>query len=275
MVFLNNYIGYVAHLTHTVIVPGSDVNNPIVDDLFAAAHFATEAVVRLMKPGNTNWMVTDAVNKVAKDFGVVAVEGFISGQIQRNTLEANKQIHLNPRPEDRSKADNACTFEVGEAYSVEILLSSGEGKSKTVESRTTIFRRDPEVKYSLKMAASRAVFSEIQTKFGDFGFSLEQLSDPVKAKLGITECVNHNILVSYPILVEKADALVVGVTFTVLLMANGLTRLTSMPVDFSKSLKSVKDEEILELLKTSVKPKKKNAKKAKDVVKEEVATAEI
>ena len=47
------------------------------------------------------------------------------------------------------------TFEPHQAYAIDIVMSTGEGKAKELDSRTTVFKRDPEAHYLLKMKASR------------------------------------------------------------------------------------------------------------------------
>jgi hypothetical protein len=82
-------------------------------------------------------------------------------------------------------------------------------------------------------------------------------------KLGLVECLNHNLLHPYPVLHEKTGELVAQVKGTVLLMPNGSDLVTKAPVQASQSEKKVEDPEILNLLSSSIKAgKKKKNKKA-------------
>ena len=47
-------------------------------------------------------------------------------------------------------------FECHEVYAVDCLVSTGEGRPKDRDSRTTIFKRNQDVIYQLKMKASRS-----------------------------------------------------------------------------------------------------------------------
>lgn len=47
-------------------------------DVFLAAHACSEAAIRLIKPGKTNWEVTEAISKIANDYGCKPVEGKIT-----------------------------------------------------------------------------------------------------------------------------------------------------------------------------------------------------
>lgn len=50
------------------------------------------------------------------------------------------------------------------------------------------------------MKASRAFFFEAQQKFGSMPFSLRHFDDEIKAKVGSTECVKHDLLQPYEVL---------------------------------------------------------------------------
>lgn len=54
------------------------------------------------------------------------------------------------------KEHKKCEFQVHEVYAIDILMSTGEGKAKEKETRTTVYKRTEE-QYSLKMKASRGM----------------------------------------------------------------------------------------------------------------------
>ena len=83
--------------------------------------------------------------------------------------------------------------------------------------------------------------------------------------MGIVECEKHGVVSPYPVLWEKEGEHIAHLQFTVLLLPTGPLKITSFPWDASliKSEKEVKDEELKELLKTSVRPSKKSNKKKK------------
>jgi hypothetical protein len=66
----------------------------------------------------------------------------------------------------------------------------------------TVFKRDMESTYQLKMKASRAVYSDIKERFGFFPFTMRAM-DEKKAKFGIRECITHQLVQGYPVLQEK------------------------------------------------------------------------
>jgi methionine aminopeptidase len=168
---------------------------------------------------------------------------------------------------DHSMKVDAATFETNEVYSVDICLSTGEGKPKQAEQRTTVFKRAVDKSYRLKMKASRYLFNEMNTKFPTLPFTLRAFEDEKTARMGVVECQKHDLVVPYPVLLEKEGSLVVHFKFTVLLLPSGTVRITEGAID--PTLYSTEVEvpaEVKEILamssKTNNKKKKNKNKKA-------------
>ena len=83
-------------------------------------------------------------------------------------------------------------------------MTTGEGKlSQKDEKETQVYKRALEKSYSLKMKASRGVFSDICNRFPSFPFAARNL-EGLTAKAGLPECLRHDLLVPYPVLYEKS-----------------------------------------------------------------------
>ena len=91
--------------------------------------------------------------------------------------------------------------------------------------------------YKLKLNASRKAFGEIIKKYPSLPFTLRNLVN--NARMGLPECVNHDLLQPYPVLHEKPNTLVAQFKATVLLLPNGSDRVTSAPIQELKSEKKV------------------------------------
>ena len=96
-------------------------------------------------------------SQVAEAYGCTPLEGVLSHQMKKHVIDANKMIVNKVNEENKPKE---VTIEKGDVFSMDIAMSTGEGKPKVGEKRCTVFKRDLEEKYSLKMKASRAFFSE-------------------------------------------------------------------------------------------------------------------
>lgn len=222
--------------------------------------------MRSIKPDVKNFAITDIVQKVTKDFDCVPVEGMLSCTHEQNVTDGKKRIILNPSSEQRS-GHETCSFEQGEVWGVDVLVVTGsDGKAKPEESRTTIYKRDPEVTYQLKMQTSRKVFSEVQKKAGAFPFTLRTLDDEKRARMGVQEATQHALLRSYDVVNTAPGTVVAEFFFTLALLPAGPLLLSPQPVWYAKekvkSDKEIKDEEVKALLGKKLRDDKKKKKAA-------------
>merc|ERR1712238_32141 len=81
-----------------------------------------------------------------------------------------------PTPDEIEAGDekvDECTFEQSEVYAVDVAMSTGEGKPRpSGVLRTTVFKRNVEANYRLKMKNSRYLLSEVDKKFPTLPFRL-------------------------------------------------------------------------------------------------------
>ncbi|KAI3836825.1 hypothetical protein MKW98_005158 [Papaver atlanticum] len=252
--------GFIAVVGHTHVLQDGPVTGRAAD-VISAANTAAEVALRLVKPGKKNKDVTKAIQKVAAAYDCKIVEAVLSHQLKQFVIDGNKVILSVSNPETR--VDDA-EFEENEVYAIDIVVSTGEGKPKLVdEKQTTIYKRAVDKSYSLKMKASRFIFSEISQKFPIMPFSARALEEK-RARLGLVECMNHELLQPYPVLHEKPGDFVAQIKFTVLLMPNGSDRITSHALQELQSTKTTDDDaEIKGWLALGTKKKKGGGKKKK------------
>ncbi|KAJ8425065.1 hypothetical protein Cgig2_004289 [Carnegiea gigantea] len=257
--------GFIATVARTHVIQEGPVTGRKAD-VIAAANTAAEVALRLVRPGKKNKDVTEAIQKVAAAYDCKIVEGVLSHQLKQFVIDGNKVVLSVSSPEMR--VDDA-EFEENEVYAVDIVTSTGEGKPKMLdEKQTTIYKRAVDKNYHLKMKASRFIFSEINQKFPIMPFTARALEEK-RARLGLVECVNHDLLQPYPVLHEKPGDYVAHVKFTVLLMPNGSDRITSHPLQELQQTKTVDDPEIKAWLALGTKTKKKGGGKKKKAKKGE------
>eukprot|EP00878_Enallax_costatus_P000747 GHUV01000864.1.p1 GENE.GHUV01000864.1~~GHUV01000864.1.p1 ORF type:complete len:391 (+),score=130.92 GHUV01000864.1:106-1278(+) len=265
--------GFIATQATTVLVTSSP-DGPITGkaaDLVEAARTAFNAALRLMKPGKRVSDVAPKLQACVEPFGVSLVEGVMSHQMKQFIIDGNKCVLNKPSPEH--KVEDA-EFEPNEVYAIDIVVSSGEGKPRMLdEKETTVYKRALDVEYKLKLKASRAVFSEINKRFPAMPFTLRALTEGAEGeakqdltgaqlRLGLHECLNHSLLHGYPVLHEKQGDLVAQIKGTVLLMPNGSDKITNAPEQKVETDKKIEDPELLQLLATSLKPRKSSKKKS-------------
>jgi len=269
--------GFIAVVAHTVVV-GATVENPVTGgkaDALMAAHLASEAALRLVKPGNETYEITETVSKVGEAFGCKPVEGMLSHQLEQNKIDGEKTIIQNPSEAQRKEHDKF-EFALHEVYAVDVLISSGDGQGREKDAKITVYKKTEDT-YMLKMKTSREFYSKVSKQFGTMPFNLRSMEEEKKARMGVVECVTHKLIEPFQVLFDKEGAYVAQYKFTVLLMPNGPHKITGLPFDEAtcKTEKSIEDAEIQKLLKTSANPKaaKKKKKAAEKAVTEETAAA--
>jgi len=260
--------GFIAVVAHTLII-GASAENKIKGrqaDVMMAAYNAAEVALRLVKPGNENYKVTESIQKTAESFKCKPIEGMLSHQLKKNVIDGEKAIIQNPTEAHR-KDHEKCEFEVHEVFAVDVLISSGEGKAREMETRTTVYKKR-DIVYQLKMKASRQFLSDTEKKFGLLPFTLRLFDEEKKARMGVVECVKHELVQPFTVLYEKAGEFVAQFKFTMVLMPNGPLKVTGLPFESElyESEYTVDDEELKALLAESTsrkvaKKKKKTASK--------------
>jgi methionine aminopeptidase len=139
-------------------------------------------------------------------------------------------------------------------FALDVFVSSGEGKTKELDTRCTVYKRAMDRSYNLKIKQSRQFFNEVLDNYPSFCFGLNSFKDPMTARIGIKECLEHELLVPYPVLTEKAGAFVAQFKFTVMITKGKTTAMTGLPIDEAqfKTENELKDEAILQLLAVSL-----------------------
>jgi len=265
--------GYISVAAHTLVVSESsdDVDSEL-GNVAVAAYNAMLVAAASIKAGAKNSEVTEVVQRIAKNYGVNPIATVRMHQMKRFVIDGTKEVALkDPTPEDIEEGEERvpeCTFEQAEVYAIDVAMTTGDGKVRPGDLRTTVFKRNVETNYRLKMKASRYVLTEVDKKFPTLPFTLAHFSDERQAKMGITECVAHHLLIPYPSLHEKLDAKVAHFKCTVLLLPSGTTKVTGLDLPSYFGTDKQPDEETAAVLaeiaeKAAKKAKKKAAKKKK------------
>lgn len=263
--------GFIAAVAHTIVI-GASKDNKVKSrkaDAILAAYYAAEAAVRLIKPEGNNYQVTEVIDKIADSYKCKPVEGMLSYQLEKDIIDGEKRIIQNPNEAQKKEGCQKCEFKVNEVYALDVLVSSGDGKPRPSEVRTTVYKKK-DIIYQLKMKASRAFLNEVEKKFNLMPFTLRVCEDEKMARLGVIECAKHDLVEPYPVYYEKEGEFVAEFKYTVLLLPNGTIKITGLPLDLEtfETENKITDESINLLLSKSTskksqrKKKKKNNKKA-------------
>jgi curved DNA binding protein len=254
--------GFIAEAAHTVLVGEATAEDTRADVIHAAWHGA-EAALRTLVVGGTNAQVTEVLGKVAAEYGCKPLQGVLSHQLKKHVIDGNRVIIGAETPEMQV---DEIEFEMNEVYSIDIVMSTGEGKGRESETRTTVYKRQVENSYQLKTAKARQFISEVNRRFPVLPFTLRAIEEETTARVGITEAKRHELVEEYPVLRERDGVFVAQFKFTALLLPGGTKRITGLPFGTletrAATTRSVEDEELKKLLASSANPKKQKKKKA-------------
>ena len=117
------------------------------------------------------------------------------------------------------------------------------------------------------MKSARAFFQEVNKRFPTLPFSIRAFEDSTAAKVGVKECLNHDLLTPYPVLVEKAGEIVAQFKCTIAILPKS-TIVLAGEIPFAKerfsSNHTIQDETLKALIDAPLwkkEDKKKAAKK--------------
>jgi len=102
------------------------------------------------------------------------LEGVLSHELKKHLLDGNTCI-INKATFDQKVEEHE--FNINEVFGLDIFVSTGEGKTKETEYRSTIFKRAIERTYTLKLKASRAFYAEAVDKYPTMAFTLRSFAD--------------------------------------------------------------------------------------------------
>lgn len=259
--------GYPAIIGETFIV-GESADAPITGkkaDLLHSAWNASEAAVRLLKPGNKNWEITNTVDKIAKIFETSAVQSMLSHNQEKNVLYGPKEIIINPAKEHKNQMETH-HFREFEVYGLDILVStSTEGKVKKSKYKTTLHKLTGN-NYSLRLKTSQEALKQFKEKVtGPFPANVKIFDEPRKVRIGLIECSNHEVVLPYDIMEDKSSEFIAQYFTTVAITPKGTVKYTSPVFDGSlyETEKKIEDEELISLISTPLPTQSKNKKKKK------------
>ena len=220
--------GYCAQVAHTVFVTenGELTAGAKETNVIQAAYAALNVAMRKIRPGTNAYEVTELIEAVAAQFNVTPVEGVLSHMMKRYIIDAFRCIPGKKVPE---QLVHDYPFEAAQVWTLDIAFTTGKGKLKERDTRTSIYKTALESNYNAKMESAKEVIREVETKFQTFPFSVRNL-ETKKARLGLSEMIKHNVVQPYPVLYEKDGEAVAHFKVTILLTAKKIEKVTGLSV---------------------------------------------
>lgn len=259
--------GYIAISGHTVYVSG-DKDAKVTGraaDVMLAAYKAKEAALRTIVAGKKNSDVTKVINKVAEEFKCNVVRGVFSHKLKKHVIDSDDVIASTTG----AKVEEY-EFHPGDVFGLEIFVSSGTGKPKQSEIKTTIYKRMIENTYLLKSDKARGFLKQVNTRFPSLPFSIRAFEDQTSVRIGVKHCLDHQLIEPYTVVEEEKGEVVAHWKASVAILSNGTVFLSgNHSFDESKfeTDNKLQDKEVTDLLALSMDLKEQ--KKRKKVTTEE------
>lgn len=140
----------------------------------------------MIKEAGTNTSITEAIAQICEVYEVNPVEGVLSHKMKKHLIDGNDVI-INKATADQKVEEYE--FVAGDVIGLDVFVSTGEGKPKESEFRTTVYKRELDTQYNLKIKSARAFFSEVNKRFPTLPFSIRAFEDSTMAKVGVLECI--------------------------------------------------------------------------------------
>lgn len=188
--------------------------------------------------------------------------------MKKHLIDGNDVIINKETPEQKVEEFE---FAPGDVIGLDIFVSTGEGKPKEGDFRTTVFKRELDTQYNLKIKSARAFFSEVNKKFPTLPFAIRAIEDSTSAKVGVKECVAHDLLTAYPVLVEKNGEFVAQFKATIAVLQKSTVILAGdipLAIERYETEKRIQDPELVTLIESELwkkEDKKKPVKKEEEV----------
>lgn len=268
--------GYIAISGHTVFVTANKEAKVTgrAADIMLAVHAAKEAALRTIIAGNKNTQVTEVINQAAEEYKCNVVKGVFSHKLKKHVIDSDDVI-----ASTRGQKCEIYEFHPGDVFGLEIFISTGSGKPKQSELKTTIYKRRVENTYLLKSDKARGFLKQVNNKYPSLPFSLRAFDDQTMVRIGVKHCIDHDLIEAFTVVEEEKSEFVAHWKATVAVLANGTVFLSgNLPFDEShfETEHKIETQSLKELLAQSMdlkeqkKRKKDTSKPAKEDAKVEV-----
>lgn len=221
--------GFPALVAYTVVV--NENNLPIIEkkaNVVKAAIESSKEILKMMRPGKTNMDVTKILEKYAKKYKCslpiilenVNAPGIISYQMSRYIIDGHNDddseyVHhmiLSKYHNGYEFSMIETEFEENEVYAIDILFTSGNGMFHRSGHESTIYKRIPKERASLKLKSSRQALNSLNSRFP---LNIKEKLTP-KLKFGLKECTQKGLIECYPIMEIKKNEFCARIKFTVI-----------------------------------------------------------
>ncbi|CAG9475781.1 proliferation-associated protein 2g4, putative [Plasmodium vivax] len=256
--------GHISMVGHTIYI---GTENEVIEgpkaEVLKNAHTLSQLFLKSLKVGINASDVTKNIQKACEELKCTVISNCVSYQIKKYILEGSKFILLKENPENKVEDFQ---IESDDIYIVDVMVTTGDGKIKESDHKTTIYKREVQKNYHLKTNLGRSFINEVNKKFPVLPFHVKHVEDQRAALIGIPEALRHDLIKPYNVFAEKKKEFVSQFKYTVMVKEEGIKQLTGIKctqLNNCKTVNEIQDEALKAILATSLTAKKKKAKGAK------------
>lgn len=240
---------------HSFVIGDAEIQTRVVE-LLECIKTINEVVHRLVRPGNKSTDVTKAVTEVCGVYGVTPLKGIYSHEMKQHVLDGPNAFPAVNTPGDRC---DEFEFELNQVFGIDIAVSTGAGKLKLSDLKTTVYKRDLSQQFTLRTQTARAFLHEVQKKCPTMAFSMRAFEEKL-ARIGVSQALQHELLEMFPVNTEVAGEFVAQTKMTLAILPSGTKKIGGLNFDNNNTSAGAKDlpEHIKEILALPLSNKKKN-----------------
>jgi curved DNA binding protein len=208
----------------------NDPNKEKIENLLKAIDVCKENIKGVLKVDKNTSNVVKIFNETSKKYGVSLISadvdnydhipGLFCYQLSRGFVDSYNEDENNPLHKmivinDKTNINNKDeVFKTNDVMVIDIMMSTGTGKITNKESiMPSIYIRNPDMRYNLKMKASRETYNEFKNRADKYPCTIRPF-DSNKHRIGLRECLMHKVLEPYFILSEKNGEFIAQCKFT-------------------------------------------------------------
>ncbi|KAJ6255486.1 proliferation-associated protein 2g4 [Anaeramoeba flamelloides] len=259
--------GYSAIVNQSIVV-GNTETNPVTGDiaklLSTGKKIMSECITNI-RPGVTNTAITKIITDIEKESEIKMVTDVYSHSMEKDVDEGTRKIAM---VGNKELSVEKITFEENEIYTLDVLLTTGNGKLHVSDHRPTIFKRDKKKAHQLGTKAGRQVLSYVKRNHLNFPFHTKEFKSIDKAWFGCKECTKAGLFIPYSTQQGSKNEPIVNFKATVMILAEETVKVTGiyeppMFLDLTEKVVEKKEETNENEIKKETNEKKKTDVKGK------------
>ncbi|SCM10607.1 proliferation-associated protein 2g4, putative [Plasmodium chabaudi adami] len=254
--------GHISMVGHTIYVGSENesIEGPKAE-ILKNSHILAQLFLKSLKVGINASDITKNIQKACNDLKCNVISNCVTYQIKKYILEGSKFILLKENPEN--KVDDF-QIQADDIYIIDVMVTTGDGKIKESDHKTTIYKREVQRNYQLKTNLGRSFINEVNKNHPIFPFHLKFLEDQRATLIGIPEAMRHDLIKPYTVYTEKKKEYVSQFKYTVMVKEDGVKQFTGIKcpqINKCKTANTIQDEGLKSILNSSGGKKKKGKTK--------------